>query len=79
MKKLYLLLITLIELSSVGYAQFFAGNTAVYIILHGKKDISDPEKPGPQLSTGGQGWAKSLASLVTGNYGKPHHSSIITQ
>lgn len=64
MKNLYLLLITLIGISSFAYSQSQAAKTTVYIVRHGEKDISDPKNPDPELNVEGQARAKSLAAKM---------------
>ncbi|SKB72625.1 SixA phosphatase family protein [Daejeonella lutea] len=64
MKKLCLLLIALIGVTSLVYAQSSADKTTIYIVRHGEKDLSDPKNPDPQLSSEGLARAKSLAARL---------------
>jgi 2,3-bisphosphoglycerate-dependent phosphoglycerate mutase len=64
MKKICLLLIALIGITSLVYAQPPADKTTVYIVRHGEKDVTDPKNPDPQLSTEGQERSKSLAERL---------------
>ena len=63
-KQLYVLLITLLGISTFGYSQTTSHKTTVYIVRHAEKNTTDPKNPDPELSMEGEKRVKSLAAKV---------------